>query len=402
MPLAGGRPIRWLGRGLLALGLILCAFVASADIVTLGFFVSYAAVGAVLVVRRPRNRVSWLVLALGIGFIPTTSRPGMDTAALIADTESTVDFLLEWFGSWGGSATFLGFVALMIVFPTGHLPTGRWRWPAIAVLAAGATVVALIATAPVITFNPDGVADITIRNRLAVLPDLGFWTAVPVDGSLVFFLVALMGVAAVSLLARYRRSAGVLRLQLRWLVAAVTFLVVALLSAFVALALFGDMLGGAVWLPAIAAYPTVPIAIGVAITRYRLFEIDRIISRTIGWALLTVILAGVFAATIVGLQSALAPLTGNNTLAVAASTLIAAALSQPLRRRVQRAVDRRFNRSRVQADRAAVAFASHVRSEVDLAALRSALVATAGDAVHPDAAAVWLRTVPDRGRQAAS
>ena len=290
----------------------------------------------------------------------------------------------------------------MIVFPTGMLPSGRWRWPAVALLAIGALTVALIATAPVMTFNPDGVADITIRNRLAVLPDLAFWTAVPVDGSLVLFLIALMGIAAVSLLVRYRRSGGILRLQLRWLVASATFLVVALLSAFAALAVAGDVLGGVVWLPAIVAYPTIPIAIGVAITRYRLFEIDRIISRTIGWALLTAILAGIFAATIVGLQAVLAPLTQNNTLAVAASTLIAAALFQPLRRRVQHAVDRRFNRSRVEADRAAAGFAGHVRSEVDLGALRAALIETAADAVHPEATALWLRTAPDRGNRAAS
>ena len=137
--------------------------------------------------------------------------------------------------------------------------------------------------------------------------------------------------------------------------------------------------------------PLLPAAIGIAVLRYRLYEIDRIVSRTIGWVVVTVILAAVFGVVVVGLQVVLEPVTGTNTLAVAASTLVAAALFQPLRGRVQRVVDRRFNRSRADAERAIGGFVARVRDEVDLAQLRTALAETADEAVRPVAATVWLR-----------
>jgi hypothetical protein len=152
------------------------------------------------------------------------------------------------------------------------------------------------------------------------------------------------------------------------------------------------------WIVASASIGLVPVAIGIAILRYRLYEIDRIVSRTIGWALVTGLLVAVFAGTIVGLQALLAPLTNNNTLAVAGSTLVAAALFQPLRRRVQRAVDRRFNRARVDAQRAIDAFGAHLRDDVDLAALHGRLVAAADATVQPNGAGLWLRSASEPER----
>ena len=133
-----------------------------------------------------------------------------------------------------------------------------------------------------------------------------------------------------------------------------------------------------------------PVAIAIAILRYRLFEIDRIVSRTIGWAVVTGVLVAVFAAGVVLLQAALAPFTNENTIAVAGSTLVAFALFQPLRRRVQRAVDRRFDRARYDGQRTVDAFAEHLRSDVDLGSLRTSLAATADQAVRPASASVWL------------
>ena len=143
--------------------------------------------------------------------------------------------------------------------------------------------------------------------------------------------------------------------------------------------------------PAVAAVmPATAEPSGVAILRYRLYEIDRLVSRTIGWALVTGVLAVVFVALVVTLQAILAPVTKENTLAVAASTLIAFALFQPLRRRVQRAVDRRFDRARYDGQRTVDAFAGRLRTEVDLPTLREALAATADEAVRPSTAIVWL------------
>jgi hypothetical protein len=136
----------------------------------------------------------------------------------------------------------------------------------------------------------------------------------------------------------------------------------------------------------------IPIAIGIAILRYRLYEIDRVISRTIGWAIVSGMLVAVFVGGVFALQAILAGFTQGETLAVAASTLVAFALFQPLRRRVQRVVDHRFDRARYDGERTAAAFAERLRDEIDLARLRESLALTARDAVRPTVASVWLRT----------
>jgi hypothetical protein len=379
------------GLVLLAVLLVAGTLAAAADPFTLLFFTSYAVIGAFLVYRRPRNSIGWLLVGIGFAFIGTTTRGSYDLDALASGTATTGDFVSAWIAGWAGSACFAGFVALAVLFPSGHLPGGRWQRPAAALLAAAVAVVVLTATGPGVSFNPDGgVETILIPNRFGVFAWLPIWSIVPVD-LLVLPVIVLLAIAVVGLLARYHRAAGVLRLQLRWLVAAVTFVVVAVVFGLSTLGVFGVDIGGYAWIPAIVAYPTVPIAIGIAVLRYRLYEIDRIISRTIGWVVVTAILAAVFAAVVVGLQVVLEPATGNNTLAVAASTLVAAALFQPLRGRVQRAVDRRFNRSRADAERAIGGFVARVRDEVVLDELRTALVATADEAVRPVTATVWLR-----------
>jgi hypothetical protein len=200
-----------------------------------------------------------------------------------------------------------------------------------------------------------------------------------------------MAIGAGSMVVRYRRSTGILRLQLRWLVAAVAFVVVAIPVGLVLSSLGNAQLAALAWVPAIVAYPTVPVAIYVAVTRHGLYDLDRIISRTLAWVVLTAMLAVVFGGAVIALQAVLAPVTANNTLAVAASTLLAAALFQPLRRRVQRAVDRRFNRARVDAQRTVDALGMHLRDEVELATLHGRLLAAADAAVQPAGAGLWIR-----------
>ena len=158
-----------------------------------------------------------------------------------------------------------------------------------------------------------------------------------------------------------------------------------------AIVLPSTALGDIAWSVGFIGLIALPIAIGIAILRYRLYDIDRLISRTIGWAMVTGLLVALFAGLVVVLQAPLAPLTKENTIAVAASTLVAFALFQPLRRRVQRAVDRRFDRARYDGQRTVDAFAERLRNEVDLGTLRGALVATAEGAVRPTGAGLWLR-----------
>jgi hypothetical protein len=202
-------------------------------------------------------------------------------------------------------------------------------------------------------------------------------------------LISVLGVAAV--VTRYRRGAGVERQQLRWFVAAVALGVVPITIS---------PLGGGpgAFLLAVLGLLLVPISVWIAVTRYRLYEIDRLISRGLSWAVISGLLVAVYAGTILLLQTMLGDVVGGQTVAVAGSTLLAAALFQPLRRRVQTAVDHRFNRARYDAEQTATDFAERLRDEVDVDHLRTALAATADGAVHPSGVGVWLRPAPGTTR----
>jgi hypothetical protein len=392
--MAPDRPLGIGGRLLLLTALGIGLFVASSDPFALFFLLAYAVLGALLVVRRPRNVIGWLLMLIGFGFVGVATTPGTDLDALRTDTESLAAFLLVWLGAWTPYVAFGGFVALTVVFPSGRLPAGRWRSPSIALLACCVTLAALSAFAPTLSYNPDsGVASIGVQNRLAVLPDLFLWSLIPLD-AFILPTVACLALGVVSMLARYRRATGIERLQLRWLVAALAFVVLAVVGGLAIGTIF-PAIGGGAWIFTILAFPTVPIAIYIAITRYRLYEIDRIISRTLGWLAVTVLLAAVFAVVNLGLQALLEPVTTNNTLAIAASTLLAAGLFQPVRRRVQHTIDRRFNRARADAEGVAAAFADRLRSEVDLDAIAADVRGTVDGVLAPRTAILWLRH--DRG-----
>ncbi|MDH5243408.1 MAG: hypothetical protein OEX05_05700 [Chloroflexota bacterium] len=394
-PSAAPEPsIGWPGRALLIALLAGGTFIAVAwafDPLGLLFWASYASVAALLIVRRPRNVIGWLLLAIAFGFTGTTSRPGIDLAAVEQGVGSIGDELWMWIGSWAGAATFICFFALMLLFPSGRLPAGGWRWASMALIAIGSLLVVVSAIAPTITYSPDGGAtEIVAPNPVAVLPGLPIWSVVPSADVTIASILVLLPIGVVTLSMRYRRSTGALRLQLRWLVAAVAFMVGAVVTGLTILAIVGEDAWFA-WVPAIVAYPTVPAAIGIAVLRYRLYEIDRLISRTIGWALVSGSLVAVFAGGVLALQAVLAGFTQGQTFAVAASTLVAFALFQPIRRRVQHAVDRRFNRARYDAERTTTEFSGRLRGEVDTASLTTALTDTVHAAVTPTSIGLWLR-----------
>jgi hypothetical protein len=395
------RSIGWPGRLVLIALLAGGTFIGIAwafDPFALLFWASYASAAALLIIRRPRNVIGWLLLAIAFGFLGTTTRPEIDLAAVEQGVGSIGDRLWMWVGSWAGAATFIGFFSLMLVFPSGRLPAGRWRWPSLALIAIGSLIVVLAAFAPTVTFSPDGgSAEIVAPNPVAILPDLPIWSIIPTGGVVTIApILILLPIGVITLAMRYRRSTGALRLQLRWLVAAVAFVVGAVIAGLAILAIAGEDAWYA-WVPAIIAYPTVPIAIGIAVLRYRLYEIDRLISRTIGWAIVTGLLVGTFALLVLGLQAVLEPITGGNTLVIAGSTLVVAALFQPLRTRVQRAVDRRFDRSRYDGERLLAALGERLRDEVDLTTISADVLATVDAAVRPSAAGLWLRQRPGGG-----
>jgi hypothetical protein len=234
-------------------------------------------------------------------------------------------------------------------------------------------------------------AKVPVRNPIALFPDLPVWRVITLDTTF-FLIVVLVLATVVSLFVRLRFAQGMERQQLRWFAASIALAVVGVaFGVAISSILPGSSDTGLAWILVIFAFATTPTAVGLAVLRYRLYEIDRIISRTLAWALLTSFLGALFAGLVVGLQALSTTFTSSNTLAVAASTLIVAALFQPLRRRLQVGVDRRFNRATYDAQQTVDAFAEHLRNEVDLARLRSALIVTVDDAVHPETSNVWLR-----------
>jgi hypothetical protein len=213
--------------------------------------------------------------------------------------------------------------------------------------------------------------------------------------------IAVLGVVgAAAITWRFRRGNSTVRAQLKWLLASVIPVVVVTPISYLA-PVEPSAWSLAGFLSALALL-LVPVAIGVAMTRYRLYEIDRLISRGLSWAVLTALLAGVYAGGVLVLQAALDDVTQGQTLAIAASTLLAAALFQPLRGRVQRAMDRRFDRARYDGDRVVDAFAERLRNEIDLDTLSAEVRRVAGETVRPVSSAVWLRIVPDRRETASS
>jgi hypothetical protein len=226
---------------------------------------------------------------------------------------------------------------------------------------------------------------VVLRFAVGLVPG---WALPPeLDLIPVFVILAMYGVAFVDLATRYRGSSGLDRAQIRWVLASAALTA----SLGLAVVLFGGETE-VLWMPWLFSLILPVIAVGIAITRYHLYEIDRIISRTIGYALVTGILGLTLAVLVVVLGGLLARVAEGETIAIAASTLAAFALLQPVRRRVQRAVDRRFDRATFDAELTVAGFAGRLRVDHDLEAVRAEIVDTTSTSVRPTTAAVWIRS----------
>jgi len=278
--------------------------------------------------------------------------------------------------------------SLLWVFPDGRLPQGRWRRVAVVLMAAG-VLLAVAATAG----GAATVAGHTVRvNASGNLVDNAPGVAGLAQGAVAVGVLASLLVWLAVQVPRYRRSAGERRQQFKWLYTGATIFVVSVISAV-------QVSGGSSGLDQVindgivpVGFAVLPVCVGVAVLRYRLYEIDRIISRVISYAIITAVLAGVFAGLVL-LASVVLPLKGS--VAVAASTLVAAALFNPLRRRVQHAVDRRFNRARYNADLTVAALASRLNDAADLDSIRENLAAVVQKALEPAHISVWVN---ERGK----
>jgi hypothetical protein len=349
-------------------------------------FAPFAVVGFIVAWWRPRNPLGWLLIGLAVAL--GLSEDGSFYA--LADYRLRHGTLpLGWVAmfaqpGWAIAIVLIGVAVL--IFPDGTLPSPRLRWVLWLYLALGLVWMgsAYVITADAVlrhAVHVDASGNLVALDNGPSSP--GWWNVLQdvVFGTLaVGWLLTLAGQAA-----SYRRSSGERRQQLKWLLGGFA----ACLAGVVTAISVGDAAG--LWgvvghVAQVAAIIALPVTVGVAILKYRLYDIDRIISRTLAYAIVTGLLVGIYAGLVLLAQQVLRL---HSTVAVAAATLAAAALFNPVRRRVQHAVDRRFNRTRYDADRAVAEFAARLQDAVDLDAVRGDLAGVVQAALEPAHVSVW-------------
>ena len=351
--------------------------------------------GALIVARRPANLIGWSFVAAGLGLALSAFGGLYAVYALLTNPGSLPGAAwLAWIPSWLTiPAIYSAFVALLLLFPNGRLLSPRWR-------PVAWMVVGWIAGVAVgnFTYPPDSYLGVEAPVRL----NQAAGQIMNTIGSLAWLLSTLaIPAAAASLVIRFRRSRGQERQQLKWLAYAAAVLGIGVLGQ----GLIGilEQLG---WIRrqitqpvlivlgsvAILGVTGLPVTAGLAILRYRLYEIDRIINRTLVYGLLTALLAAVYAGLVLGLGQLSGGVgTEPPSWAVAGATLAVAALFQPARRRVQQAVDRRFNRRRYNTAKIIQAFSTRLRDQLDLDTLSTELLAVVDQTMEPTRASLWLR-----------
>src|SRR5215218_1214021 len=363
-----------------------------------GLFLIFPLVGALIASRRPDNAIGWICLAVGLLWmligvsdvygVYGVAQPGsVPFPVVVAGINNWL-----WVPAVGLLETYL-----LLLFPDGRLPSRRWRplaWLSGAVLVL-ASVGVMLSPGPL-----QGLGG--VRNPFGLegqqwLTSAGY-TFLPL-------LPLCMLASALSLVLRFRRSRGEERQQIKWIAFSASVVVVVYLIAMVAslLSPAETWFAGTspAWLSllqsaALLSLTAVPIAVGIAVLRYRLYDIDILINRALVYGSLTVLLAATYVGGVVGLQYAFRTLTGQgSTLAVVASTLVIAALFNPLRRRVQAFVDRRFYRRKYDARKTLEDFSTRLREETDLDALRDDVVGVARRTMQPAHVSLWLRPGPE-------
>lgn len=340
----------------------------------------FASTGVLIVRRRPGNHIGWLLIASGLAIVTTFGGFAVGASATI--TLGPAHPRAGWFSLLGGLGIYpllavVGFVGLL--FPNGSLPSPRWRWATVCLVAALLAGTLIVAVTPGVVSEGLGINPLGIDAPLVTnLAPLGLTL-----GSIGAFGVIVLAAMAVAV--RARRATGIQRQQFKWFLAAT-----ALTAIFVPLGFLSnesdpfDVVG-------MASISLLPISIGIAILRYRLYEIDRIVSRTLAWGLISALLVVVFACGLLALQALLSGITQGDTLAVAGSTLVTAVLFQPVRDRIQAIVDRRFKRARTDAQLTAQTLTARLRNRIELESVTAALEETARDGLAPSHVATWIR-----------
>ena len=358
--------------------------IASALLVT-----NLGLVGGILSVRRPGHGVGRILLVAGMAAaIEFGGAIYATTDWLLGGGRLPLVVPVAWLSAVISTPTVVLLVVFLpMLFPSGELPSWRWRILACVAVVAALTGAVSAATRP----GPLPIWHTMIDNPLAAPA----WVRQPIEGLETLtnlsgppaFLIVIGG-----LIRRFLTSQGAERRQLKWFLSVASIAALALGSSILS---NGEPISDVAWQVGMGAMACLPLAIGIAVLRYRLYEIDRIVSRAIGYTLVTALLGSLFALIVLLSEAALAPVTGSSGIAIAASTLVVAALFQPARRLVQRAVDQRFDRAGVNAARAADAFAGQLRTHLDLESIRTDALGAVSSTLRPESAAIWIRRGPE-------
>ena len=361
---------------------------------------AFTAVGVLVAVRQPRNPIGWILLTIGLVWqIPSEeiarygavtvpgSAPGSEVLAVLTSS--------AWVPGIGLIGTFL-----LLLFPDGHLPSRRWRPVA---WVSGLTLLVVTAAIPLL---PMSLREVAAYSFLPTGPNpLGVAALAPVadqsDAVLLFVPLCII-TCAISVVVRFRRARGVERQQVKWLAVAGVVTAVVYLLVMVLSLIYGGMAWNDETTPAwlavvqnlfVIVFMAIPVAVGIAILRHRLYDIDVIINKALVYGGLTATLAVVYLTGVLGVGAVVRAVTGQqrSSLVVAASTLVVAALFAPLRQRMQALIDRRFYRRRYDAQQAASTFAIRVRDKIDLTALHTDLVRIVTTTIQPSTVSVWVK-----------
>jgi hypothetical protein len=343
-------------------------------LVLIGFSI-YAAIGGLIVFRRDGHLTGWLLALTGLAVAAASEVPYWGQLS---------DFAAAWISSGGWGVVFAFFAALTLTFPSGRLPQGSGFYPRAGRLALGSLPVLVFMT--FFTENltgPEGSNE--IPNPYGFIPDVLGYLAL-------FAIVFIILGGAISLVLRRRKATGMERAQFTWVVFGLFAFVIAVLATF-AYILISELRGAgdpgdAVWSIVYVMMLTFPLTFGIAILRYRLYDIDRIVSRTVTYALVAGVLALTYFGVIALLTSLLPP---SSPLAVAGSTLVVAALFNPLRRRIHGWVDRKFNRSRYDAQQVADRFARDLQEDLGQGNLVTDLLGVVSETMQPTVVSLWVR-----------
>jgi hypothetical protein len=344
-------------------------------------FLAFPLVGALVSSKRPKNPIGWICLAAGLFWMLIALG---DSSYIPLWNSVTIDALTQWI--WVPPVGLLG-IYMILLFPDGKPPSRRWR------LLAWFSGAVMVLVSVVLTISPAHVVGHPgVRNPFGLEGHPSVAHALP---GLIVLLPLCILASAVSLVWRYRHAGEEVREQIKWVAFAASLVAVGYLSTLVSGLFFAPE--GSAWLAFLQtmvqlSFAGVPVAIGFAVLKYRLYDIDVIINRALVYGPLTATLALIYVGSVVGLQAVFRALSGQeSTLAVVASTLAIAALFNPLRRRVQALVDRRFYRRKYDAAKTLAAFNSQLREETDLAALSDDVLGVVRETMQPTHASLWLR-----------